>query len=163
MALGQWYGRPFEYGNPFEALDALRRDFERTFGWFDNGRRPAAVRGAFLPGRSARAYPLLNISEEAEAYRVWALAPGIDPDHLSISMTGNQLSISGRKAPLAGEIQPEHFHRNERAVGNFARTIALPCEVDESKIAAQYKNGILEVTLPKAEKAKPKRISVNVA
>lgn len=150
------------YDDSFAALDAMRREFERTFGWSGNG-RPVAQRSAFLPGRSARAYPLLNISEENDAFHIQALAPGIDPEHLNISMTGNQLSISGRKQPLGEEVRPENFHRSERAAGHFARTITLPCDVDESKIEAHYKNGILELTLPKSEKAKPKKISVNVA
>ncbi|MGE5820412.1 MAG: Hsp20/alpha crystallin family protein, partial [Deltaproteobacteria bacterium] len=61
------------------------------------------------------------------------------------------------------EIKPEAVHRNERASGKFVRTIDLPVEVDEGRIQAEYKNGLLVVTLPKAEKARPKQINVKVA
>ena len=75
----------------------------------------------------------------------------------------NRLTLSGEKSRTPGEIKPEAFHRNERASGKFVRTIDLPVEVDEARIQAEYKNGLLMITLPKAEKARPKQINVRVA
>jgi HSP20 family protein len=94
---------------------------------------------------------------------VEALAPGVDPASLSLSVLRNVLTISGEKRRVPGDIKPEAFHRSERATGKFIRNIELPVEVDENKVKADYENGLLMVTLPKAEQAKPKQISVQVA
>jgi HSP20 family protein len=82
---------------------------------------------------------------------------------MNVTALQNRLTISGEKSKVAEDIKPEAFHRNERASGKFVRTIDLPVEIDEARIQAEYKNGLLVVTLPKAEKAKPKQINVKVA
>jgi HSP20 family protein len=91
-----------------------------------------------------------------------ALAPGVDSASLELSVVGNTLSITGEKRCVTGDVKPEAFHRSERATGKFVRHIQLPVEVDEHKVHADYKDGLLLVTLPKAEKAKPKQITVQV-
>jgi HSP20 family protein len=75
----------------------------------------------------------------------------------------NRLTLSGEKSPISSDVKPEAFHRNERASGKFLRTLDLPVEVDDGSVEAEYKNGLLRVTVPKAEKAKPKQIKVSVA
>ena len=148
--------------NPWQTLEALRREIDRVFD--DTGSRSEpSLRAAFLPGRAARRYPLINLYEDKEAVYVEALAPGVDPSTLNLSVQGNTLSISGEKRRVAGDVKPEAFHRSERATGKFVRHIELPVEVDENKVQADYKHGLLNVTLPKAEKAKPKQITVQVA
>ena len=77
----------------------------------------------------------------------------------SMSVVGSTLSIAGEKRRVAGT-QPEAFHRSERATGKFVRHIALPIEVDENNVQADYTHGPLTVTLPKTEKTKPKQIAV---
>jgi len=72
------------------------------------------------------------------------------------------LTMAGEKQRLAAEIQPEAFHRSERAAGKFVRTVTLPSDVEHEQVRADYKNGLLVVTLPKAEKAKPKQIPVSL-
>jgi len=94
---------------------------------------------------------------------VEALAPGADPQSFNISVVGDTLTLSGEKRRAAGEVKPEAFHREERAAGKFVRNIELPVEIDESKVKAEYKNGLLLITAPKSEKAKPRQISVQVA
>ncbi|MGH8526683.1 MAG: Hsp20/alpha crystallin family protein, partial [Gammaproteobacteria bacterium] len=120
-------------------------------------------RVAFLPGRAPRRYPLINLNEDKDNIYLEALAPGVDPSAFNVTIVRNKLTLSGEKRRLAGEIKPEAFHRSERASGKFVRSLELPVEVDESKTSAEYKNGILKLTLPKAEKAKPKQINVRVA
>ena len=147
-----------------QELEALHRDMDREFGSRRGGRRTSPFSWtSFLPGRRARAYPLVNLNEDSDAYYVEALAPGVDPESLNIAAAHNVLTISGEKAASVADVEPEAFHRNERAAGKFVRTLTLPDEVDDSKITADYSNGLLLVTLPKAEKAKPKKITVNVA
>lgn len=147
--------------NPWQTLEALRREIERVYD--ENGARSEpSSRAAFLPGRAARRYPLINLYEDKEAVYVEALAPGVDPSTLEINVQGNTLSIAGEKRRVAGDVKPEAFHRSERATGKFVRHIQLPVEVDENRVQADYKHGLLNVTLPKTEKAKPKQITVQV-
>ena len=147
--------------SPWQTLEVLRREIDRVFD--ENGsRREPSSRAAFLPGRAARRYPLINLSEDTEAVYVEALAPGIDPSSLHLHVQGNTLSMTGEKRRVAGDVKPEAFHRSERATGTFVRHMQLPVEVDEDKVQAAYTHGLLTVTLPKAAKAKPKQIPVQV-
>ncbi len=105
----------------------------------------------------------MNLHEDKDYIYVEAMAPGVDPDSLNLAVVHNTLTVSGEKKRAPGDIKREAFHREERAGGKFVRTITLPVEIDESRVNAQYKDGLLLITLPKAEKAKPKQISVQVA
>jgi len=150
--------------NVFDELNRMRKEMDRILG----DARPTGwtfpySRISFLPGRSARAYPLLNIGEDADNFHVHALAPGIDPKTLEVSITGNQLTISGEKKQVGDDVKPEAFHRSERAAGRFVRTVTLESEVDSSRVEAAYNDGLLRITLPKAEAAKPRKIQVSVS
>jgi HSP20 family protein len=149
-------------GELFGNMDQLRQEIDQIFSSFLYPTERANRRLAFLPGYSARQYPLINMSEDKDYYYVESLAPGIDPDKLNISITGNVLTLSGEKMKLSEDIKAEAFHRSERAAGRFVRTIELPSDVDREKIDANYKNGVLNITLPKTEEAKPKEIQVKV-
>jgi HSP20 family protein len=116
---------------------------------------------AFLPGRAARQYPLVNVSEDEGHIYVEALAPGVDPKSLDLSVIHGTLTIKGEKPGLA-QVSAEAYHRSERAAGRFNRTIDLPTEVDAANVRADYRNGLLLVTLPKSEKAKPRQIPISV-
>jgi HSP20 family protein len=147
--------------NPFEDMEALRREIDRAFEGFGVGQGPSH-RVAFLPARGPRRYPMINLLEDKSNLYIEALTPGVDPQSLNLSVMQNRLTLSGEKTRAPGEIKPEAFHRNERASGKFVRTVDLPVEVDDGGIQAEYKNGLLMVTLPKAEKARPKQINVKV-
>lgn len=148
--------------NPFEELESLRREVDRAFEQFGFASHPAH-QVAFLPGIGPRRYPLINLLEDKDNIYVEALTPGVDPQSLNVTVMQNRVTISGEKSRISGDVEPEAFHRNERASGKFVRTIDLPVEVSDSGIQAEYKNGLLVAALPKAEKAKPKQISVKVA
>lgn len=148
--------------NPWHTLESLRREIDRVFE-DPTLRHEPMFRTAFLPGRAARRYPLINFAEDKDAVYVEALAPGIDPSSLDIHVLRNTLTISGEKRRVPTDVKPEAFHRSERATGKFVRNIELPVEVDEQKVQADYKDGILTITLPKAEKARPKQIAVQIA
>jgi HSP20 family protein len=152
--------------NLWQEMHRLRHDIDRAFeqvGWRDGELNGRTFPTAFLPGRAARAYPLVNMSENADAVYVTALAPGLDPAAVHVTVQDNRLTIAGEKPRVAAEIQPEALHRSERAAGTFVRSITLPIDVEHEKVQAEYTNGLLVVTVPKAEQAKPKQIAVSVA
>jgi len=147
--------------NPSNVMEALRRDVERAFGNGGVANEPFS-RVAFLPGRAARRYPMINLYEDRDYVYVEALAPGVDVESLSLAVIRNVLSISGEKRRTPDNIPPEAFHRNERAAGKFVRTVDLPVEVDADQVKAAYQHGLLRVTLAKAAAAKSKQITVTV-
>ena len=148
--------------NPFEDLASLRQEVDRAFEGFGAGHDPLR-QVAFLPGTSPRRYPLINLLEDADYIYVEALTPGVDPKSLNVSLMHNRLTMAGEKTRIAGDVKPEAFHRSERASGKFVRSVDLPVEVGDRGLQAEYKNGLLVITIPKAEKAKPKQIDVKIA
>jgi HSP20 family protein len=104
-------------------------------------------------------FPPVNITQDADNFYVRAEVPGIKPDELAISAVRNRVSLAGKR-----EIQREHervsYHRKERAEGSFNRTVTLPSEIDAQRVEARYADGILTLTLPKAEETKPRQITV---
>jgi HSP20 family protein len=147
--------------DPFNEMESLRREINRAFEGFGTGQE-MLPRVAFLPGIGPRRYPLVNLLEDKNSVYVEALTPGVNPQSLNVTVMQNRLTISGEKTRAPVDIKPEAFHRNERASGKFVRTVDLPVEVNDTAITADYKHGLLVVTLPKAEKARPKQISVKV-
>ena len=147
-----------------DEVERVRTAFDRILG----EERPSTwrlpfSRISFLPGRAARSYPLLNIGEDDANIYVDALAPGIEPDTLNVSVTGNQLTIAGQKTPLPEEVNPEDIHRTERSAGQFVRSVSLSAAVDREKVEANYKDGVLKIVLPKSEEARPRQVQVRVA
>ena len=147
--------------NPFVDMENLRSEVDRAFEEFGVARE-GMNRVAFLPGRGPRRYPLINLLEDKEHLYIEALTPGVDPRSLDVSVLRNRLTLSGEKIRISGDVQPEAFHRSERSAGKFVRSFDLPMEVDEEKIQAEYKDGLLIIKLPKAERAKPRQVNVKV-
>jgi len=106
--------------------------------------------------------PPVDILEEADAIRITAEVPGVKPEHVKISLENNVLTIHGSKEQIAEE-RTERVHRYERTYGAFERSFTLPTTVDAAQIKASYEHGVLTVTLPKVERAKPRQIEVQVA
>ena len=147
--------------SPFVDMENLRREVDKAFEDFGVPQGPAG-HVAFLPGRGPRRYTLINLMEDKEHLYIEALTPGVDPQSLNVSVLRNRLTVSGEKTRIPADVQPEAFHRSERSSGKFVRTFDLPIEVDEEKIQAEYKNGLLIIMVPKAEKAKPRQVDVKV-
>ena len=105
--------------------------------------------------------PAVDIYENDEAIVLKADLPEIDPKNLDIRIEDNVLYLKGERK-FEKEVKQENFHRVERAYGSFARSFALPHTVQSENIVAEYKNGVLKVTLSKREETKPKQIKVNL-
>lgn len=104
--------------------------------------------------------PALDLYQSNDNVVAVVELPGMRKEDIDISLHDGTLTISGERK---GEVADQKAERSERYVGKFRRSITLPTRVDASKVNATYKDGILTVTLPKAEEAKPKQIQVNVA
>ncbi len=136
--------------DPFSELERLRGELGRLVGSLgENGGRVAA----------AGVFPLMNVSEDADNFYVRSELPGMELKDIDLSVTGKGLAISGeRKIPAeGGNIR---YLRREREGGSFRRVLHVPTEVDSGKAEAKYAQGILTIKLPKAEKAKPKQITI---
>src|SRR2546421_5418199 len=103
--------------------------------------------------------PPVDVFEEADSIRITAEIPGVRREDIEISLEGNLLTIRGTKQQES-EQRTERVHRYERTYGVFERAFTLPASVDPKNIKANYDNGVLTVTLPKSEKAKPRQIEV---
>ncbi len=145
--------------DPFRDFEALRQEIDRAFEQVGLGPFPSG-RVAFLPGQAARHYPLVNLHDDGQNLLVEALAPGLDPEKIEVTVLGHTLTIAGEKPGLP-DVRPERVHRSERAAGRFLRTIDLPVEVDANRVTATYQRGLLLLTLPRSEAAQPRRIAIH--
>ena len=103
--------------------------------------------------------PALDISERKDAYLVTVELPGLKSEDLDITMEDGLLTIKGERQ-FTSESSEQQFHRVERRYGAFRRSITLPAQVQADHIEATFDNGVLQIVVPKAEEAKPKRIQV---
>ncbi len=105
--------------------------------------------------------PALDVHDDKESFTVTLEAPGMKKEDFEISFHDGILSVAGERKEEK-ETKERNYFRRERFFGRFSRSVSLPADVKADKIGASYKDGILTVTLPKAEEAKPKQIQVNV-
>jgi len=105
--------------------------------------------------------PAVDITEHDDQFVVKVELPGVNKDDVKITLENNILTIRGEKKQEK-ETKKENYHRVERSYGSFQRSFTLPTTVKSDKIDAAYKDGILQIALPKAEEAKPKQIEVKV-
>ena len=125
--------------------------FDRFFGETPTGRSPSRV-----------ATPRLDVTETETDYRVSAELPGVDEKDIELSVDDGVLVLKGERK-VEEEDRARKAYRREQFYGRFHRAVTLPSEVDVEGTTAAFKNGILEVTLPKAEGSKPHKISVRAA
>ena len=142
MALVRW--------EPRSVVD-LRSEIDRLFDRF--WRRSGETNGFSMTDW----HPMADVAEQDDAYVITADLPGVSRDNIKVQMVDNVMTLSGERK---SETRDEDTQRIERSYGRFSRSFSLPSAVDEGKISAEYKDGVLTVTLPKAESAKPKQIAV---
>jgi HSP20 family protein len=152
MALIRFEERPF-FRNPWLEFERMRRDIESLMRGLETN-----VAGG---PAAAAVFPAINLTEDKDNVYVNAEVPGIAASELDISVEGDALIIKGRR-----KTEPEgvkvSYHRREIERGSFSRAITLPTKVDAAKVEARTVDGILYITMPKAEEVKPKQIKVKV-
>ncbi|MEO5720204.1 MAG: Hsp20/alpha crystallin family protein [Chthoniobacterales bacterium] len=137
----------------FDRLANLRDEFNTLF---DTPTWPGGRQTQLFSGWT----PALDLYQTNDDIVAVVELPGMQKDEIEISLHDGMLTISGERKDESGEA--ENDGRSERFVGKFRRSISLPTRVNAEKVNASYKDGILTVTLPKAEEVKPKQIQVNV-
>jgi HSP20 family protein len=148
------YQRPEVAWPGFGRLSSLRDELDRLFEspWAELARTSQLLSGWT---------PALDIHEDKDNFIVRAELPGMKREEIDVSLHDGALSISGERK-LEQKFEEAEVYRTERFFGKFQRTVSLPAAVAADKVKAQYKDGVLTITLPKTEEAKPKQIDVNV-
>jgi HSP20 family protein len=141
----------------FRDLVALQ---DKMNQFFEQGlpQRRGNVDGDLFAGAWA---PAVDIYETDQAIELKADLPEVEPKDVDVRIEDNTLFLKGERK-FEKEVKEENFHRIERSYGSFARSFALPQGIATDKISADYKNGVLKITLPKREESKPKQIQVKV-
>jgi HSP20 family protein len=145
MDLGRWE----------REMDRMMEDFfgRRTRAWWPE--RWMRTEGLEV------AAPVVDLFEEKDDIVVKAELPGIDKENIEVNLADHTLTIKGEKKKEE-EVKEENYYRSERSYGSFVRTLELPKDVHADKTKANFKNGILEIRLPKTEDAKAKEVKVKV-
>ncbi len=137
--------------DPLDVLSDLQTDFNRVFN------RSLNRRENWLKNFS----PEVEVREEGGHYVVHADLPGLKKEDFTLKVQGSTLTLSGERKSEK-EVKEKNSYYSERSYGSFSRTLEFPTDLEAGKVTAAYKDGVLEITLPKAENAKAKEISVEV-
>ncbi len=142
-----WTWPTSRHGSFWGDLGYLQREMNRLFAPYSSGQSNGGN------------FPAVNIWTGPEQALLTAEVPGLNPDCLEVTVKDNTITLRGHREPdsLA---EGESYLRQERGAGSFVRSFALPFQVDNAKVTAQYQKGILQLTLPRAEADKPKKITV---
>jgi len=158
MLIERWQPRvqSVTHWNPFAGMADLRKEMDQVFGEFF-GRTPFT-----MAATEAMWSPLVDVHETKDSFLLMAELPGVKQDDIQVSVEGDTLTLKGERKRET-EVKEDQYHRIERSYGRFERSILLPSVVDASRVKATYREGVLEIQLPKKEEAKPKEIKVEVA
>jgi HSP20 family protein len=142
-----------EFDRMFQAMDLLHSRLNGIFQYYERPRLPGTLWGMSEVG------PRTNMYDTGDAFEIRLEVPGVWREDLSIKLQGNYLEIKGeRKAEV-----PDGYasHRRERGANSFTKSFTLPADIDNGKLEATLKDGVLTLVLGKAEPAKPKQITIN--
>jgi len=142
--------------DPFRELEEVSNRLNRVFG------RPLARMEPNEMMTMADWTPSADISETDTAYLIKAEIPGVNKEDVKVTIENGMLTIQGERK-MEKEEKDKKFHRIERSYGSFMRSFRVPDDADESAVKAEFKDGVLNVTLTKSAKAKPKAINVSVS
>ena len=140
------------YPNTLSSFANLEQEINRLF----------AAPCSATANRSTRSWrPALEVTEDKDSLHVSAELPGVSKNNVDVTFDDGVLEIWGERKDPKGDADRE-THLNERAFGNFRRTVSLPPTVDSSQAKASFKDGVLTIQLPKLEEKKPKQIAIKV-
>ena len=156
MAILRWRpaGQVLDRWDPFRNLDDIQSEMNRIFDGFLE--RPSG-----MPQPDRMWVPALDVHETKDELVITAELPGLNEKEIELSITGDVLTLRGERTQNQ-EVKQEGYHRGERWFGKFERTVPLPIPVQTDKVKATYRDGVLTVTLPKAEEIKAKSIKIDV-
>ncbi len=142
--------------DPFREMSSLQERMNRLMADFRT-RSPFGeeemAQGAWIPA--------VDIYETKESIVLNVELPGVTKEDISLEVKDSTLTIKGEKK-LEKDVKEENFHRMERTYGSFTRAFTLPSTMQQDRVKAKFRDGILEIMIPKAEEAKPKQIKVDV-
>ncbi|MCB2203293.1 Hsp20/alpha crystallin family protein [bacterium] len=139
--------------NPLNDMMNLQREFNRVFNGMDTKRHDEDYESAVWS-------PMVDIVENEDAYTLTFDLPGMKKDNIHMNFSDGTLKISGERAAIE-ESKDNTCHRVERVSGKFYRSFNFPTQVNSDGISARYEDGVLTVSVPKAEEVKPRQISIN--
>ena len=143
--------RRYRVPRVWREVDQLQNEMNRLFNSYYPTRR-----------RVAPSYPAVNVWTNDDGLVLTAEVPGVNPDDIEISVVGQTLTLNGERK--RDEVDENvRYHRRERGYGKISRSIELPFLVDVDSVSATFKNGVLHISLPRAEADKPKKIAVKSA
>lgn len=155
-SLTRW--EPMSRWNPFKEVEELEKRLSQLVG-----RHAPAGGGEKNEAISVAQWsPVVDISEDDKEYAIKAELPDVKKEDIKLNVHDDVLTITGERK-YEKEEKGKKYHRVERAYGSFMRSFTLPEDADGTKVTAEYKDGLLNVRLPKSEKAKPKSIEVKVS
>ena len=144
--------------DPFKELDELQTRLSTLFG-----RSPLRKNGGKDEAMTVAEWaPLVDIVEDEHEYLIKAELPEVKKEEVKVTVQDGVLTLAGERK-FVKEEKDKKYHRVERAYGSFVRSFSLPEDADENKVMADFKDGVLQVHLPKSEKARPKNIEVKIA
>lgn len=158
MLLERWQPRVHSIAcwNPFAEMTDLQREVDTVFSDFF-GRTPFR-----MAATEAMWSPVVDIHEAKDSILLQVELPGVKQEDIQVSIEDDTLTLKGERKRET-EVKEDQYHRVERSYGRFERSILLPSVVDSGRVKATYRDGVLEIQLPKKEEAKPKEIKVEVA
>jgi HSP20 family protein len=155
MSLIRWQKPEMNMLSPFRHLSNLREEIDRLFESPLNALTSSSQQ--FLSGW----IPAIDLRENKDDMVLRAELPGMKREDIDVSLHGDMITLSGERKEEK-DFKDSEVYRSERFLGKFQRSFTLPCAVDAGKVQADYKDGVLTVTLPKAEESRPKQIEVKV-
>ena len=154
-----WHRGDDEKSSLTHPLAEFHREMDKAFENFFTGSDLKPWFGE--KGEAGKLIPRVDVSETDKDVLVTAEMPGLEEKDIEVTLSGGNLSVRGEKKAEKEEKKKE-YHRVERSYGMYQRIIPLPCEVDETKVNAEFARGVLKITLPKSEKAKAKTKKIAV-
>jgi HSP20 family protein len=133
-------------------MERLRREMNDVFSRYTTEPRL----------QTPASYPAMNVWTNENGAAITAELPGVEPEDIEISVVNDTLTLTGSRRP--DELKEgERYHRRERGAGQFTRTFQLPFRIEEEQVEAQFKHGVLHISVPRAEADKPKKIAIKTA